>query len=144
MVSNIVVDTRGAFRKLLQAQKAIDSAGTATVQELVEFGKQYARQYVPKYSYQTYNSISGKYSKYRGGITGTIYIENTARDEDPELTTVDVAWMIQNPGKKRKGRSIPSGWVRSGSTRFMSIAREAIERRKITVAEGNFKQIKIR
>jgi len=143
-MAKVTVNASGAFRKILKTTKKIDQASTATVTDLLDLGKDVARQYVPKFSRQTYEAISKSQGKTKDGPSGKVFIKSRQRDRNPNLTTVDVAKMLADPANRVKGHNIPANWIRSGSRNFMSITKNWLNRRKIMVAEGNFKQVKIK
>lgn len=142
-MAKVKIDASRAFQKLRKLTQLVDRASQKSIEQIVEIGKLAAKQYVPKDTQQTYEAIQGKTYKYGGGWKGKVYVEMHTRTES-SLTTTDVAYLIANPGKKRNGHIIPPDHIQTGSTRFMAISRDWMNRRKAGIAQGNFRTIQLR
>lgn len=129
-----MVDTRGAFKKLNAEVRRIKKAGTATVQELVDIGKAYAKQYVPKYTHQTYNAIRGRVEPQADGTKGAVFIELKKRSGDTRTTHEVAKYMAADAWGRRT-----TGFT-SGNPKFMANTRSYLNRIKKQIGNKNIKK----
>ena len=141
------VNASKAFRKMVNLRKKLVLSGRATTKQLVELGKLNAQQYVPKDTFETYDSIRGIVEPQQDGSSkGAVEIQLKARTRNPKdanrgLTTHDVAKMMAaNKWGARK-----SGFT-SGNPQFMNNAKKYLNRIKKQIGMKNIKggQSKVR
>lgn len=135
------VDASKAAAKLRKLRKTLKKRSKTLVKDMVDYGKNYARQYVPYYTGQTYDLIKGDYKSTDDGEEGTVYIQLKDR-YDSRRNSVEV---VQAMDPKIGGASfkIPQGYIRSGSPRFFSNTRKKLEEIKGTKVQQHFTNIKI-
>lgn len=131
-MAKVTVNSSKAFAKLNKEVRRIKKAGTATVQELVDIGKSYAKQYVPKHTRQTYEAIKGRVKPQADGTKGAVFIEMKQRSGDTR-TTHDVAKFMA------EGKPTP-GHYKTGNPKFMANTRLYLNRIKKQIGNKNIKK----
>lgn len=142
---NVKVNTQLAQARLAKFQKAIDKAGQATVQQLVNMGKEQARVLVPKgKTGWLYNTIQGQVL---GGPDpkGKIFL-------NPKIVPVDG---VHRRSKGNYPNFNLARWMHTSSNasshfrrpdreiRFMDTTRDILNQKKKGIATGNYKGIKV-
>lgn len=139
MVLRVEVKIDKALAKLNRLRNNITQKGDATVNELADLGKYYARSRAPHYTGKTADFIIAYRSKGPSGAEARVVARNpTASDGHmrrmPNFNLV--RWMHTSP------RAVKH--IYSGDRQFMYSTRDYLNKIKTGVAQGRFKGINLR
>jgi hypothetical protein len=150
MVKSGVVINQSFFQKFRKLRREVDEKGSATISELLDIGKTYARSYAPKFNGTVLRSIKTRLKNKQ--LSGTIYIEPQAEWGKFRLVEwmhktggigkahylgSDGHWYTSKTGKEGKR-------IHSGNPKFMYSTRNYLNTIKTGIAKGRFKTINIK
>ena len=135
-----MVDSSKAFAKLNRLKKRILAKANVTVTDTINYGFQYAKQYAPYASGQTYDHIQKRKEQTNSGPVGMVFIKYGPRQNSPYTTTELVSMMDSNIPSVN-GIKITNK-IRTGSPNFFSNTRKQMDKMFRKRFGGNFRNIK--
>lgn len=137
MVVRITIDTRGARRKLKNAERAITKAADRSMYELAYDGKAYAKSIAPHYTGKTKSLIVVRKMKGQTNNRYEVLSKNPTKNDGHTRQIKNfnlVRWMHLTNGILR-GRQ----HIRSGDPQYMFKTRDYLSKKKKQTVLKNFK-----
>ncbi len=136
------VNTTGFRKKMRQLEKEVRSRSVATVEDLKDLGKNYARSIAPYETGFTVRSIEGRVEETAKGPRSFVFIKKSMKYRPNDgvhrggTNSFDLVRWMHIPKNK--------GHFRSGEPQFMFKTKDYLQDKKGVVARGNFSKLNIR
>ena len=146
--SYLSVNTRGALRKLDKVQQEVGRLSEASMKDITQMGKLYAKAHAPYYTGNVFRAISKRSYKTKDGAVGKIYVDYKKLSSKNKRGRFNIVrWMHATNGVFQSYNPAMGSTpyhIKSGDPRFLITTREYLERNARKVVSGRFKQIKVK